>query len=86
METDLSLNGHNLNGSIHYLYGNLDTKNNETFFSLNGNANVLLPEKSYILNVKMFMALYIQSKLRNFHFEILEITKTPKKYHLVFLN
>ena len=51
METDLSLNGHNLSGSVHYLHGSLDTKNNETFFSLNGNANVLLPEKSYILNI-----------------------------------
>ena len=51
METDLSLNGHNLNGSIHYIYGSLDTKNGETFFPLNGNANVLLPEKSYILNI-----------------------------------
>ena len=27
MQTDLSLNGHNLNGSIYYLYGHLDTKN-----------------------------------------------------------
>ena len=51
METDLSLNGHNLSGSVHYLHGSLDTKNNETFFSLNGNANVLLPEKSYILSI-----------------------------------
>ena len=32
METDLSLNGHNLSGSVHYLYGSLDTKNGETFF------------------------------------------------------
>ena len=32
METDLSFNGHNLNGSIYYLYGHLDTKNGETFF------------------------------------------------------
>ena len=51
METDLSLNGHNLRGSVHYIYGILDTKNGETFFSLNGNSNVLLPEKSYILNI-----------------------------------
>ena len=51
METDLSLNGHNLSGSVHYLHGSLDRKNNETFFSLNGNANVLLPEKSYILSI-----------------------------------
>ena len=53
METDLSLNGHNLNGSIYYLYGHLDTKNGETFFSLNGHFNVLLPEKSYILNITL---------------------------------
>ena len=32
METDLSLNGHNLNGSIYYLYGHLDRKNGETSF------------------------------------------------------
>ena len=51
METDLSLNGHNLRGSVHYIYGSLDTKNGETFFSLNGNSNVLLPEKSYILDI-----------------------------------
>ena len=51
METDLSLNGHRLRGSIHYINGYLNTKNGNTFFSLNGNANVLLPEKSYILNI-----------------------------------
>ena len=51
MATDLSLNGHNLSGSVHYLCGCLDTKNGETFFSINGNSNVLLPEKSYILNI-----------------------------------
>ena len=54
METDLSLNGHNLNGSIHYIYGRLDTKNGETFFSLNGYVNLLLPEKSNILNITVF--------------------------------
>ena len=53
METDLSFNGHNLNGSIYYLYGHLDTKNGETFFSLNCHFNVLLPEKSYILNITL---------------------------------
>ena len=40
-----------MNGSIYYLYGHLDTKDSETFFSLNGHFNVLLPEKSYILNI-----------------------------------
>ena len=29
METDLSLNGHNLSGSIYYLYGYLDMVNLE---------------------------------------------------------
>ena len=53
METDLSFNGHNLNGSIYYLYGHLDTKNGETFFSLNCHFNVLLPEISYILNITL---------------------------------
>ena len=51
MQTNLSLNGHNLGGSVHYINGSLDAKNGETFFSLNGNSNVLLPEKSYILNI-----------------------------------
>ena len=51
MQTDLSLNGHNLGGTLHYINGSLNTKNGETFFSLNGNSNVLLPEKSYILNI-----------------------------------
>ena len=52
METDLSLNGHNLSGSVHYLPGSLDTKTNSTLlFSLNGETSVLLPEKTYILNI-----------------------------------
>jgi len=40
-----------LSGSIHYFHGSLNTKDNETFFSLNSNVSVLLPEKSYILNI-----------------------------------
>ena len=49
METDLSLNGHNLNGSVHYLHGRLDTKtNSRLLFSLNGETSVLLPKKQYI--------------------------------------
>ena len=51
METDLSLNGHRLRGSIHYLHGSLDTKGGETMFSLNGNSALLIPKKSYILNI-----------------------------------
>ena len=51
METDLSLNGHRLSGSIHYLHGSLDTKGSETMFTLNGNSALLIPKKSYILNI-----------------------------------
>ena len=51
METDLSLNGHRLSGSIRYLHGSLDTKGGETMFSLNGNSALLIPKKSYILNI-----------------------------------
>ena len=32
METDLSLNGHNLSGSVHYIHGYLSTKNDKTIF------------------------------------------------------
>ena len=45
METDLSLNGHNLSGSVHYLYGSLSTKNDKKSFEL------LIPENSKIINM-----------------------------------
>ena len=32
METDLSLNGHRLRGSVHYINGFLNTKNGEHIF------------------------------------------------------
>ena len=50
METDLSLNGHNLSGSVHYIYGYLSTKNDKTLFELNGNSEVLIPANSNLLN------------------------------------
>ena len=50
METDLSLNGHNLSGSVHYLHGYLSTKNDKTIFELNGNSEVLIPANSNFLN------------------------------------
>ena len=50
METDLSLNGHNLSGSVHYLHGYLSTKNDRTLFELNGNSEVLIPANSNLLN------------------------------------
>ena len=51
METDLSLNGHNLSGSVHYIHGYLSTKNDKTIFELNGNSQVLIPSNSTILNI-----------------------------------
>ena len=51
METDLSLNGHNLSGSVHYLYGSLSTKNDKKGFELNGNSQLLIPENSKIMNM-----------------------------------
>ena len=47
METDLSLNGHNLNDSIYYLYGYLDMVNLEKnmFFTLNSYDDLLLPDR-----------------------------------------
>ena len=50
METDLSLNGHFLSGSVHYIYGYLSTKNDKTLFELNGYSEVLIPANSNLLN------------------------------------
>ena len=50
METDLSLNGHRLIGSIHYIHGYLSTKNDRTLFELNGNSDILIPANSNLLN------------------------------------
>ena len=91
MQTDLSLNGHNLSGSIYYLYGHLDTENGETFVSLNGHFNVLLPEKSYILNITLlyrkfwsistysFKNISTWCSSRSFHFKTIT-SKTDNRY------
>ena len=50
METDLSLNGHHLSGSIHYIHGYLSTKNDRTLFELNGNSEILIPANSTLSN------------------------------------
>ena len=50
METDLSLNGHHLSGSIHYINGYLNTKNDRTLFELNGNSEILIPANSTLSN------------------------------------
>ena len=50
METDLSLNGHRLSGSIHYINGILNTKNGNTFL-LNGCDKIIIPNHSHILTI-----------------------------------
>ena len=50
METDLSLNGHHLSGSIHYINGILNTKNGNTFL-LNGCDKIIIPNHSHILTI-----------------------------------
>ena len=50
METDLSLNGHNLSGSVHYINGYLNTKNGNTFL-LNGCDKIIILNHSHILTI-----------------------------------
>ena len=52
METDLSLNGHRLRGSVHYINGILNTKNGNTFL-LNGCDKIIIPNHSHILTIKV---------------------------------
>ena len=58
METDLSLNGHHLSGSVHYIHGRLNTKNGRKFL-LNGWDKLIIPNYSHILTIK---ALYVNLK------------------------
>ena len=56
MQTDLSLNGHNLSGSVHYLHGFLNTqnkKNNQLYFLINGSSEVMIPQYSTLLNMEV---------------------------------
>ena len=48
MQTDLSLNGHRLRGSVHYINGILNTNNGNTFL-LNGCDKIIIPNYSHIL-------------------------------------
>ena len=60
METDLSLNGHRLRGSAHYINGILNTKNGNTFL-LNGCDKIIIPNHSHILTITV---LYFKVKRR----------------------
>ena len=52
MQTDLSLNGHRLRGSVHYLNGILNTNNGNTFL-LNGCDKIINPNHSHVLTIKV---------------------------------
>ena len=52
METNLSLNGHNLSGSVHYIRVRLNTKNGRKFL-LNGGDKLIIPNYSHILTIKV---------------------------------
>ena len=60
METDLSLNGHRLRGSVHYINGILNTKNGNTFL-LSGCDKIIIPDHSHILTITV---LYFKVKRR----------------------
>ena len=60
METDLSLNGHRLRGSVHYINGILNTKNGNTFL-LNGCDKIIIPNHSHVLTITV---LYFKVKRR----------------------
>ena len=53
MQTDLSLNGYKLSGSVHYIHGYLNTKNGNTFL-LNGCDKIIIPNHSHILTITVF--------------------------------
>ena len=53
METDLSLNGHQLSGSIHYIHGYLNTKNGYAFL-LNGLDKLLFLNDVQIMDITIF--------------------------------
>ena len=53
METDLSLNGHNLSGSVHYIHRYLNTKNGYAFL-LNGWDRLFFLNDVQIMNITVF--------------------------------
>ena len=52
MQTDLSLNGHRLRDSVHYINGILNTNNGNTFL-LYGCDKIIIPNHSHILTIKV---------------------------------
>ena len=65
METDLSLNGHNLSGSVHRINGFHDKKNGNGDFSLNGFKKIIMNKSNVLLKVKIIYETN-QSKYNSF--------------------
>ena len=57
-QTDLSLNGHNLSGSVNYIHGFLNTKNGSKFL-LNGCEEIRMNQNDKILKIKV---MYMKNK------------------------
>ena len=62
MQTDLSLNGHNLSGSVHRINGFVDTKQGFRFL-LNGCDEIIMNQN----NLKNKIKLIYSSQKRNIH-------------------
>ena len=58
MQTDLSLNEHNLSGSVNYIHGFLNT-NNGSKFLLNGCEEIIMNQNDKILKIKV---MYMKNK------------------------
>ena len=56
IETDLSLNGHHLSGSIHYIHGILDRTQGKKIFLLNGCSQIIMNYDYIIKNIKIVHA------------------------------
>ena len=53
MQTDLSLNGHNLSGSVHRINGFHDKKGGNGNFSLNGFKKIIMNKSNVLLKAKI---------------------------------
>ena len=54
METDLSLNGHHLSGSVHYIHGFLNSTKGDKNFVLNGAEIISLPGEAILKNIDIY--------------------------------
>ena len=73
METDLSLNGHNLIGSVHRINGILETKNGNKFL-LNACDEIIMNQNDKILNIKL---MYVKNKRQYTAISLKMIFLTP---------